>query len=57
MKNLNHKKAEEIKDRWIIAAQQAGLYAYLSGVAHWEKVEYKAVNNIYRDCYSIINKW
>jgi hypothetical protein len=58
MKNLKYnKKAEEIKERWIIASQQAGVYVYLFGVAHREKVEYKAVNNKFSDCYISINKW
>ena len=56
MKNLNQKK-DEIKENWIIASQQAGVYAYLEGVAHREKVEYKPVNNRFKDCYISINKW
>ena len=58
MKNLSYtKKAEKIKEDWIIASQLAGVYAYLEGVAHREKIEYKPVNNKFRDYYSIINKW
>lgn len=58
MKNIKDtKKAEILKDKWIIASQQAGVYPYLDGVLHREKVKFRTILNKFGQGYMFINKW